>query len=701
MPARRFRSTLRRLFSPHSSPPSGDVQADADQASAAVLIRILGAASDRRDPDAGLCDQLAFILDHEPDHPGLQKRWLLNRIADSGLRDQLINLLNRHQQTWHEMSFESQAYASCWTDIGSVPEDCHPWGESFRGLDGEFQGQVLAYVARRKTRYLFNLNEARNQALRLAPASARWVFPWEGCCFLTSEAWQVIRPVLDLPDIAYLAVPTSLLSDSHALLSGPSQPPLADGIPLLGFVNHSQQSYNAGLDELAEIDTDLLRRLGLPGPWLHADPDVVGWSGLETTPLPDRGRLVQAGWAYRLPPHPPEDLAERRENVRQSARRMDMRLVRDALDAQPLHCWLGLAAAKDSIPGLKAFAANARSVPPLSVLDKPASLPGVPERHYVNAVPHWQSLAGSESSLQRGLLAAPLFPAAGDVAQRYDRARLQLMVDCVCTLALDSHLNDDGDSRQHAARLVRAWFLDPTTAMIPDGTFARLSVGESTRNGLDAALDFRDFFPLMDALSLLLNAGCFSLAERQQLEAWFDAFLSWLASDSSVFLQANSGRAAATWYHLLMLAIAAFRGRLNVACQVFDNLPGLLDRQFRSDGSPRSAPSGGPLRHEDLFNLQAWANLVVITNALGRDLMAFHDSNGVGLSTAFAYAHRHLPQAQTPDSGLSARAWLAAMQVQIQSVASSVGMPDVPPLAEASSGLPPFWALCSRAALPH
>jgi len=697
MPARRFRSTLRRIFSPKTSATSPDLRVPADQDSTAVLIRILGSSHDSSEPDEGLLERLAFILDHEPDHPGLCKCWLLNRFVDSALRDRLVSLLDRHQHVWYELPFDEHVYSSCWTDIGGVPEDCHPWSEPFCDLDSEFQGQVLAYVARRKTRYLFNLNEARNHALRLAAPLARWVFPWEGCCFLTSEAWQLIRPVLDLPEISYLAVPSSHLDDSETLLRVPRQPPLADGLPMLGFRAPVGAPFNAGLDEIAEVDADLLRRLGLPGAWLHEEPDVVGWSGFDTTPVPDRGCLVQVGWVFRLPPHPPEDVEDRRENTRQSARRIDMKLVRKALERQSFHCWLGLAGPKESIPGLKSFAANARGVPPLSVSDKSVALPGVSERHYVNAVPHWQSLAGSESGIVRGGLGDYLFPVGGDVSQLYDRARLQLMVDCVCTLALDSHFNSDEDSRRHATRLIRAWFLEPATAMIPDGAFARLSGAETGRNVLDAALDFRDFFPLLDALSLLHQAGCFTLSERQQLDAWFDAFLSWLASESSVFLQANSGRAASTWYHLLMLAIAAYRGRLNVACQVFDNLPGLLDRQFRPDGSPRSMPVGSLLGHEHLFNLQAWSNLVVIATALGRDLMAFHDSNGVGLKSAFAYADRHLPEERAMQAGLRARSWLAAMQVQIHSLAPSVDVSDVPPLAEASSGLPPFWALCSRA----
>ena len=692
MPARRLRSALRQLF----PPPSGTVATAApsrDQLRPmAILARILGNDGAPLRPPGTTLRQLQFVLKHEPDLPGLEKRWLLHRIADSDQRQSLVDLLEQHRQTWSEIPFDALAYAGCWTDDGSLPQEQHPWSPSFPHLPDEDQSRVLDYLSRRKSLYLFNRNAARNHVLHQAAADAHWVFPWDGDCFLTARAWEVIRPLLDMPQLAYIAVPSSKLEDSQALLERLEEPPLDPGGLQLAFARGALATFNPHLREAAGAERDLPHRLALGVLAGSESGWPCPWEALDATPVEDRAQLVQVGWTFRLPPAPLDDPGPWRHTIRLVARRTDMRLVGEALERQPLRCWTGLVSGSAPTPGLAAIAANARAVPPLSVIDKPESLPGTQARSYVNAVPHWQSLAGSESALDRSALLAGHGPACGDVAQHYDRARLQLMIDCVCALALDGHLNGNGDSLEHAHRLVRTWFIDPATAMIPDGAYARLSAVDPSRNVLDAAIDFRDLYPLLDAITLLSRSGRFSSAESQQLDEWFDAFLTWLADDSGSFLRDHSGSPACTWYHLLMLAIAAFRGRKNVAAQVFDNLPGLLDRQFRPDGSPRSSSADAPLRHEHLFNLQAWANLSVLCNALGRDLLAFTDSNGIGLQRVFAHAARHLPPGPAGES-LSTINWFAAMQA-ISHPGDGVVAAAIPPLPEAGSGLPPFWSLC-------
>lgn len=702
MASRRIRSTLKRWFStslPVLAAPS--TPAATHSAPEAILIRILGSDRPPQIPAGTTLRQLRFLLEHEPDQPGLEKRWLLNRITDPALRQALIELLQQHRQSWQELPFEPQAYSACWTDIGALPGELHPWDDGFGRMSSSEQAEVLDYVARYKHQYLLNRNGARNHAIQVGLVDAPWVFVWDVACYLSTAAWQVLRPLLQVPDLAYLAVPTAAVTDADKHLLASARPPHAHLPPQLGFSRLARLHYSPQLREGPSIDQPLLQRLALPGPWL--DPDLLqphcSWEGLDLTPAPDAARLVQAGWAYRLSgsadPGSDPSAADWIDPIRLLTRRTDMAQIGAALARLPLRCWTCLSPDLSGLPGLASIAANARAVPPLSVTDKPETLPGTSERSYVNAVPHWQSLAGSESALSRSSLLEGTGPLGGDVSQHYDRARWQLMADCVCALALDGHLNGNAASHAHAHRLVRAWFLDPATAMIPDGAYARFSAVDPGRNVLDACIDFRDIHPLLDALTLLRQAGCFSLAEQQQLDEWFDAFLAWLSQDSASFLSDHSGSPACTWYHLLMLAIAAFRGRRNVAAQVFDNLPGLLDRQFRPDGSPRSSSADAPLRHEHLFNLQAWSNLVVISSALGRNLLAFTDSNGVGLQRAFQYAQRHLPAEDA--AALPARTWLAAMQAQIHSDAALAPAPELPPLAEASSGLPPFWSLCRAA----
>lgn len=662
----------------------------------AVFFRILTADLPSLQSVGNIAEQLAFILTHEPELPGLQKRWLLAQIGDASQRQILIQLLEQHDQPWHELPFQPEVYATCWTDLGTLPKDCHPWAQAFTCLNSDEQTLVLDYVGRSKSLYLCNPNAAANHALRLGWADAPWVFVADTASFLTLEAWQVIRPLLRVSELAYLAVPTAVLTDSQLLLQPHEQPPLAtDGPPLLGFARGGHEPFNATLRLAAGADDDLPRRLGLSCPWRHEFARPGAWEEADRQPLPDRARMVQAGWAYRLAALPGCEPSQQREAMRLLARQADMRLIGASLQRYALRCWTDLDAAGLSVPGLAAIAANARAIPPLSVTDKPESQPGSDERRYVNAVPHWQTLAGIESAIDRNVLLQSAGPICGDVSQHYDRVRLQMMIDCVCTLALDGHSNGNAASFDHAHRLVRTWFLDPATAMIPDGAYARLAAIDSSRNVLEAAIDFRDFYPFLDAISLLQRNDRLSSAEIQQLEEWFDAFLAWLADDSVSFLREYSTRSACTWYHLLMLAIAAYRGRKNVAAQVFDNLPGLLAAQFRADGSPSSAVAGSRLRHEHLFNLQAWANLVVLSSALGRNLLAFCDSRGRGLLAAFAYARNQLPD----DSASSD--WLAAMQAISHPQAGDMFRKptSIPVLPDASSGLPPFWTLCQPAAV--
>jgi hypothetical protein len=702
----RLPAALRRCFRQPTPLPSSPPQMGPTSEPEAILYRILGSDRPPLIPIGTTYDQLRFLLDYEPNHPGLVKRWLLNRLPDPAHRQALVELLDKHHQVWSEIPFEASAYVHCWTDIGALPDPLHPWGHDFPHRPAVERVEVLDYVARSKNLYLLHRNGARNWALETGLRDAPWVFPWDGACFLTSEAWQVIRPLLQVPQLAYLAVPTAGLDRQDALLQGPDQPPHARLAPQLGFSRVAREHYPPQWREGPWSDHALFRRLSLPGPWLEPEAPLglCPWETVAFTPVPDGARLVQAGWTYRLAGtrSPEVDQASDAptrikvlDSIRLLTRRTDMALIGTALGEGTLRCWTALAGTPPVLPDLATIAANARAIPPPSVTDKPQPIPGTADRSYVNAVPHWQSLAGSESALDRSALLGTTSLVPGDVARTVDRARLQLMVDCVCSLALDAHLNANQASREHAHRLLHTWFIHPATAMIPDGAHARLSAGASSRNVLAAAIDFRDVYPLLDAITLLRQAGSFSMAEQQQLDEWLDAFLHWLSNDSAAFLRDHCASTAATWYHLVVLAIAAYRGKRNVAAQVFDNLPGLLAKQFRADGSPRGCGTDARLGHDQLFNLQAWTNLVVISSALGRDLLAFTDSNGLSVHRILLQAKCQISKdAATVETTWSARQWLEAMEGCLQPETLIRADRPVPLLAEVSTGLPPFWTLC-------
>lgn len=663
----------------------------------ATLIRIVGNL-EASDGERSL-SRIRYILANETSKKGLVRRWFIDRLVDLDYRRSLIDLFESYSQPWEEVPCDAEQYRCLWSDLGDLPREYHPWAPSFERLNEVQKERVSAYIVRSKLNYLTGHLRSIRQAFEAFPLSSPWILPWPGHSFLTDEGWDLVREALLLPNLTYLAVPAVPLLDGQPL-------PDVAGLPVMGVVPHylclSRDSVAVTEPFPAhslDLPDRLSARLGLLSSSQH-HALICPWDNKDgVSLLPDRIRTARIGFAFKLTESNQSEQAINKclHQLRLISRKADMQLIGDALQAHPLRCWVSLTGFHEPIPALASIATNAREMPLPSVANKPQVPWTSDTNNYVNSVPHWQQLSSLESGLPRNVLLATGDRPVGDVAQHYDRVRLQLMIDCVCTLALDALLNGTSASSRQAVQLVRTWFLDPATAMIPDGTYARSASLKTSCDAVGASLDFRDFFPLLDALTILKQLGCFLLSEQQQLEEWFSSFLAWLAEESVSSLGESSATPASTWYHLLMLSIASYLGRRNVAAQVIDNLPGLLAAQFRSDGSPRSTSLNSPLRHEHLFNLQAWSCLSVITHALGRDLFSLVDSHGAGLEAAFSYASCHLPDLPAGLHGLTAMEWLNAMQLMHPHApggTSIVPIPTFSPLAEASTGLPPFWQFC-------
>jgi hypothetical protein len=693
LPSRRRRSLLARWLDLTGTIPSTPAPAPCG-APEAILIRILSSDLTSSPGEASTLQHLRFILEHEPDHPGLQKRWLLNRIQDPAQRQALILLLDRHRQHWHEIRFDPSEYAGCWSDLGSLPEELHPWRAEFADLDASRQAEVYDYIVRSKHLYLRNRNGARNDALQQGLKDAAWVFPWDGDCLLTAQAWSSIRALLSVPGLAYLAVPAADLEDPAGLLRSPDLPPSPSDwlTPQFGFSRAARLHFDPLLREGPWMDHPLMKRLALPRRWLEPGKAACDWEQIDLSQSLDAVRLTQGGWTFRLAARP-AGLAHGgsdgdRRVWQQSAialltRRCDMAQLGVALEAGELRCWTDLRRAERLVPELERIAARARLLRPASVIDKAEMLPGTlePSRSFRPDGSAWQFLSGPQSS--RRALRPLLVDGDADAPPADDRERLQRVIASVCALVLDGHRHGNRDSYEHACQLLSIWFIDPATSLLPDGVD-------------DAAVEFRDLYPLLDAIVLLQRSGWLSAEDRRQLEEWFDGLLGWLLDTSAILLLEFSEAPGVTWHHLLMLAIACFRGRQNVAAQVIDNLPGLLAAQFRPDGSPRSAKPGRRIRHDHLFNLQAWSNLIVLCSTLNRDLWRLLDSNGHGLQLAFTYARSHLPVADATGVQaftLTPLAWLAAMESMSQP-GVALETAAIQPLQDGSSGLPPFWMLC-------
>ena len=134
-----------------------------------------------------------FILRHEPPLADCEKRWVVNRIVDRGEEQAIIDLLDRHGQSYLHIPFVEAEYARIGWNISCFPDPAF----LLSSLDSDpLPDRRLTTEARSrhdKNAYVMNNNGARNAALRAGRSVAKWVLPWDGNCFLTEAGWAEIR----------------------------------------------------------------------------------------------------------------------------------------------------------------------------------------------------------------------------------------------------------------------------------------------------------------------------------------------------------------------------------------------------------------------------------------------------------------------------------------------------------------------------
>lgn len=264
-----------------------------------VLYRIIGNDLIPRHRKGQSRENLQFILEHEPDLPGCEKRFILNRIVDPEEEAAIIHLLENHGRPYLRIPFSMDEYAKATWDFQGLPEPGYTLSKQYDTLPDDFRTRLYKRLYRHKNNYLVNNNGARNTALADGKARAKWVLPWDGNCFVTEEAWhELLKEVTTRPWYPYVIVPMARVND-HAPLLQPDFRPVADQEPQVLFRRDAAMSFDEEYYYGRRPKVELLWRLGVPGPW--DDWAMEPWDLPYPAYAADAGAWIKAGWVARLP----------------------------------------------------------------------------------------------------------------------------------------------------------------------------------------------------------------------------------------------------------------------------------------------------------------------------------------------------------------------------------------------------------------
>jgi Alginate lyase len=282
---------------------------------------------------------------------------------------------------------------------------------------------------------------------------------------------------------------------------------------------------------------------------------------------------------------------------------------------------------------LRRDAARALKAEPFSVTRKERTAPSGDKHDYLSFAPYWWP----DPTRAEGL---PYIRRDGetnpDNKRGTDANAIGAMADAVESLALTFYFSGEARYAEGAARLIRAWFLDPPTRMNPHMRYAQAIPGRNDGRGA-GLIESRHFIRAADAAGLLGASRAWTENDRQALAAWFREFADWMQTSPNGKDEAKAENNHGSWCAAQLACFAWFTGDQALARRTVEGARARIARQIEADGrQPRELQRTRGLWYSG-FNLEALLILAEMGRHTGMDLYHFQSKDGRGIRRAVDY----------------------------------------------------------------
>jgi hypothetical protein len=305
----------------------------------------------------------------------------------------------------------------------------------------------------------------------------------------------------------------------------------------------------------------------------------------------------------------------------------------------------GLASARDRIARgdpeltpilahLRADADHALQAKPVSVMDKSRTPPSGDKHDYISQAPYWWPDPSKPDGLPFIRHDGAIYPQSKEAT---DARPWESMAKAVETLSLAYYFTHHEPYAQHAALLVRTWFLDPATRMNPNLRFGQYVPGLNEGRG-EGILEMRGLTFVCDSLALIADSPSWTDADNQAFHRWLAAYLDWLTTSPNGHDEASALNNHGSWYDVQAAHIALVLGQTDFAKKILsDGLEKRIARQIEPDGSEPLELARTKSLGYSLFNLEALCNLAILAEHVKIDWWAYTTKDGRSLRAALRY----------------------------------------------------------------
>jgi hypothetical protein len=290
----------------------------------------------------------------------------------------------------------------------------------------------------------------------------------------------------------------------------------------------------------------------------------------------------------------------------------------------------GIAAA---IKAITERADRALNEGPFTIVTKPKPPPTGDKHDYISIAPYYWPDPDKPDGL-------PYIRKDGrhnPEVDKYDRPLLGKMTQAAGDLGLAYYLTGDVRYAEHAAKLLRVWFLDAESYMRPHLNFAQFIPGVNDGRGI-GIIETRLLVDVVDAVGLLHGSKHWTKKDQARMEEWFADYLKWMRASKNGQDEDRAANNHGSWYDVQVVTFALFVGDRDLAKKVLEDCKTRrIARQIEPDGrQPLEEKRTRSFDYSE-FNLRALICLASLGDRLGVDLWHFETKDGRSIRKALDY----------------------------------------------------------------
>jgi len=294
----------------------------------------------------------------------------------------------------------------------------------------------------------------------------------------------------------------------------------------------------------------------------------------------------------------------------------------------------GDASVKAPFDALRAQADDALRLEPRSVMDKALTAASGDRHDYFSFGPYWWPDPSKPDGLPYIRRDGETNPKA---RQGTDRPTAQVMGEAFEALALAYHFTGHEPYADHAARLLRTWFLDPATRMNPHLQHAQAIPGINDGRGI-GIIEGRYLLYFTEAQPFLFDSPAWTKADERGYRQWRESFLHWLLTSDNGRDEADELNNHGTWYDIQVVELHLSLGHADEARSYVEKaLAHRIATQIEPDGRQPYELARTRSFNYCALNLAGLLRLAVLAENVGVDAWGVRTADGRSLAKAVEF----------------------------------------------------------------